>query len=243
MRLPTVRGLIKRRILANYRVDADRLRALLPEPFRPQLVGGYGIAGICMIRLGQIRPMGFPAMLGVSSENAAHRIAVEWEDAGVTRRGVYIPRRDTSSRFNTLVGGRLFAGVHHHARFDVKESEETFHVGIVSDDGVTRVSIDARCADELPKDSIFGSLAEASAFFEAGGVGYSPGSKAGSLDGLELRSEGWKVEALDVERIESSFFDDRARFREGSAAFDCALLMRNIAHEWHEQEPMACACV
>jgi len=144
MRLPTIRGLIERRILANYRVDPDRLRAILPEPFRPQLVKGYGIAGICMIRLAQIRPRRFPAALGVSSENAAHRIAVEWDDVGgATRRGVYIPRRDTASRFNTLAGGRIFAGVHHHARFDVDETEETFNVGIVSDDGETRVSIEA----------------------------------------------------------------------------------------------------
>jgi len=33
--------------------------------------------------------------------------------------------------------------------------------------------------DELPRNSIFDSLAEASAFFEGGSVGYSPASKAG----------------------------------------------------------------
>jgi hypothetical protein len=110
MKLPRIQGIIERRILANYRVDPACLRRLLPAPLRPQLIRGYGVAGICLIRLAAIRPRGLPAALGVSSENAAHRIAVEWDEAGQTRRGVYIPRRDTSSRFNVLAGGRLLPG-------------------------------------------------------------------------------------------------------------------------------------
>ena len=39
-------------------------------------------------------------------ENAAHRIAVEWDDGGTIRTGVYIPRRDSSSYLNVLAGGR-----------------------------------------------------------------------------------------------------------------------------------------
>jgi hypothetical protein len=49
---------------------------------------GMGIAGICLIRLKQIRPRSLPALLGLSSENAAHRIAVEWEEHGAYREGV-----------------------------------------------------------------------------------------------------------------------------------------------------------
>jgi hypothetical protein len=250
MKLPRVRGVIDRRILANYRVGPDALRALLPAPFRPKLVGGYGIAGICLIRLKEIRALGMPRWAGMSSENAAHRIAVEWKDqeTGRTREGVFIPRRDSSSRLNVLAGGRVFAGVHHHARFDVRESESEFHLAIDSDDGETRVRLDARLAEALPAGSVFGELARASAFFEGGSVGYSPGrADAGRLDGIELHSSRWKVEPLAVERIESSFFDDVRRFAAGSVRFDCALLMRGIEHEWREREPLcvgpACAAV
>ena len=76
--------------------------------------------GICLIRLEQLRPAGFPTVLGLSSENAAHRIAVEWNDGtGVPREGVFIPRRDTDSLLNRLAGGRIFPGEHHPARFSV----------------------------------------------------------------------------------------------------------------------------
>src|SRR3954454_20999339 len=107
MQIPVIRGLIDRRILVNFRVDPDVLTKILPAPFRPKLVNGAGMAGVCLIRLKQIRPRFVPPFLGISSENAAHRIAVEWDDDGECRAGVFIPRRDTSSRLNTLAGGRL----------------------------------------------------------------------------------------------------------------------------------------
>lgn len=238
MRMPVVKGVIERRILVNYRVEPAALRPLLPARFRPKLIHGQAMAGICLVRLSGIRPHGLPACGGIGSENAAHRIAVEWDEAGEVREGVYIPRRDTSSRLNVLAGGRLFPGEHHHARFAVREDAERLHVALGSDDGRTRVLVEGRVTAALPPNSIFRSLAEASAFFEAGSVGYSATTRGDSLDGLELRSHGWHVEPLHVERVESSFFDDPTRFPPGTATFDCALLMRQIRHEWHARKTM-----
>ena len=39
-RIPIIVGVIDRRILANFRVDPERLEAILPEPFRPERVDG-----------------------------------------------------------------------------------------------------------------------------------------------------------------------------------------------------------
>ena len=235
MRIPVIQGVIDRRILVNYRVDPDCLRRVLPEPFRPKLVDGWGMAGICLIRLREVRPRSFPAVVGVSSENAAHRIAVTWDEGGEPREGVYIHRRDTDSRFNALVGGRLFPGVHHHATFRGNDSADRYEVAMDSDDGVTSVFVRGTICDAVPLSSVFGSVADASAFFERGSVGYSPGRGEGTLDGLELKTAGWAVRPLNVESVRSSFFDDRSRFPAGTATFDCALIMRNLRHEWHSR--------
>ena len=240
MKIPVIRGLIDRRILVNYRVDPAALRRILPAQFRPKLVGGFGIAGICLIRLKDIRPFGFPESVGVSSENAAHRIAVEWNQDGLSRGGVYIPRRDTSSRLNMLLGGRVFPTIHHHAAFDVMEGDGRYRIVIDSDDGTTHAAVEAEIAARVPDGSVFGTLEAASAFFEDGAIGYSPAGE-GELHGLELRSFGWKVEPLAVTRVESSFFENREMFPPGSVEFDCALLMRDIAHEWHARESMKVA--
>ena len=238
MRVPAVRGTIERRLLVNYRVDPAALRGVLPPPFRPELVGGAAIAGICLIRLSGIRPPLVPAALGASSENAAHRIAVEWDEGDATRVGVYIPRRDSSSRLNRLLGGRLFPGVHHAARFDVREGRGEFRVRMDSTDGAAHVLVEGSLAPAMPAGSVFSSLAAASAFFERGALGYSATARPGVFDGLELRSLAWKVEPLAVSAVESSFFEDRRRFPAGSTEFDCALVMRDVAHEWHARDQL-----
>lgn len=236
MRIPVIQGVIERRILANYRVDPERIAALLPKPFRPQLIQGYAIAGICLIRLKKVRPKFLPLPIGIGSENAAHRIAVEWDVDGKLHQGVYIPRRDSSSRLNAIAGGTLFPGEHHLAKFDVIETPHMLSVAAQSKDGKMRVHVSGKVSDELPETSLFPSLGAASEFFAKGSLGYSVTGETGRFDGLELRCATWKVEPLSIEQIKSSFFDDRTLFPEGSIQFDCALLMRDIQHEWHGRE-------
>ena len=239
MRIPILRGMIDRRILVNFRVEADVLARVVPPPFRPQLVSGKGMAGICLIRLKGIGPRWLPGFAGIGSENAAHRIAVEWDDHGRARSGVYIPRRDSSSILNRLAGGRLFPGVHHHSRFDVAETGSHYYIEMSNSDG-TRVAVDGEVASELPRDSIFSSLAEASDFFARGSLGYSATNSAGVYDGLELRTQEWHVQPLEIRRAESTFFANPELFPPGAVEFDCALLMRRVAHEWHGVETLTC---
>ena len=238
MRIPVIRGVIDRRILVNYRVAPDVLAPLLPPSFRPKLHRGYGMVGICLIRLRGVRPKFLPPWLGISSENAAHRTAVEWDEAGHVRDGVYVRRRDTSSWLNAVGGGRVFPGIHSHAKFTVKETETHFEVMLRSDDGVTSLSVVGDVAADLPRTSIFDSLAEASAFFQAGSLGYSATPDPRKFQGLELRCHRWQVEPLSVSSMQSSFFDDRALFPADSIEFDCALLMRGIEHEWHSRSDL-----
>jgi hypothetical protein len=240
MRIPIIRGLIDRRVLVNFRVDPEVLARVCPAPFRPQIVNGFGVAGICLIRLKHIRPKPFPSFLGISSENAAHRIAVEWDANGATQTGVYIPRRDTSSFLNAFAGGRIFPGVHNRARFDVRETENEYQIAMDSIDGSAHVAVDGRTTDELPADSVFATVAKCSQFFEAGALGYSPANSTARFDGLELRTINWHVQPLAVSNVQSSFFDDRETFPDGSVTFDNALLMRGVDHEWHSRESLHC---
>ncbi len=240
MRLPAISGIIGRRILANYRVDPTRMAAALPTPFRPQIVNGYAIGGICLIRLKNVRPKLLPFPWGIGSENAAHRIAVEWDSNGKTKRGVYIPRRDTNSMLISLAGGRIFPGLHHHARFTVIDGSDDYSITMNSDDGKATLHVSAHVAEAIPNSSVFESLDAASDFFAQGSLGYSDSNAKGKFDGLELQCENWHVESLGVDSIQSSYFEDSTRFPSGSVEFDCALLMRNIVHEWHGRPDLCC---
>lgn len=236
MKIPTITGIIRRRILLNYRVAPEVVRALLPGNFQPKLVGGHAIAGICLIRLEEIRPKGMPRFVGISSENSAHRIAVEWEDGGGSREGVFVPRRDTGSRLNSLAGGRLFPGVHHHSCFTVSDRDGRIALRVDASDSETPlVDLKLSETDRFPTDSVFNSLEESSRFFESGCVGYSSRPDSCVLDGLLLEVKNWKVSSLSVDCVRSSYFDDVSLFPPGSIELDHVLLMRDIPHEWHSE--------
>jgi hypothetical protein len=239
MKIPVITGVIDRRILVNFTVDIDILKAVLPSPFVPKVVNNKGIAGICLIRLKEVRPKGLPAFMGMGSENGAHRIAVEWIEDGQVKEGVYIPRRDTSSFFNTIKGGRVFPGKHRYAKFDVKEAGDNYHVAFESSDGAT-ISLDAKLVDSFNGESIFKNLHTASDFFKAGSIGYSPNGN--KYEGLLLNAYQWEVKPLEVSKVTSSYFENEAIFPKGSVRFDNALIMKNIAHEWSSVADKFC-CV
>jgi hypothetical protein len=229
MKIPTIHGYIDRRILINFRAEPKAVEKIVPFPFRPKIYQGRAIVGICLIRLKHIKPKGLPDFIGVNSENGAHRIAVEWDENGETKSGVFIPRRDTSLKLNALVGGRIFPGRHYHAKFNVEEKEGNYHIDFKSSDD-TEILIDATETKLFSSNSIFETLENASDFFEKGDLGYSP-NKA-KFDGLRLKAYKWELRPLEVWKVKSSFFENPAIFPKGSVTFDNALLMTNIEHEW-----------
>lgn len=238
MRLPVIQGVIRRRILANFRVDADVMQREIPTRFRPKLQNGFAVAGICLIRLEHVRPKSMPEIVGLNSENAAHRVAVLWDEDGEVREGVFISRRDSNSLLNHLLGGRVFPGEHHQATFSVVETESALSLEMESKDAQVKVEIAGTIAPRLPDASIFRSLAEASTFFEGGSLGYSVTRDSRRLDGLRLQTNQWRVEPLEVSRISSSYFSDERKFPSGAIEFDHALIMRDIAHEWHSADDL-----
>ena len=239
MRVPVMEGLIRRRILVNFRVDPALMQAQLPSPFRPKLQDGHAIAGICLIRLEELRPRGLPRLVGLTSENAAHRVAVVWRsETGEAREGVFISRRDSGSLLAHLAGGRLFPGEHNRARFRHWEEDDRVEIAMTSKDAQVAVRLRGSFGGQLPSTSCFASLSDASRFFEAGSLGYSVTREPGRLDGLRLETHGWRMEPLNVDDVYASYFGDEARFPRGTAVFDCALGMRNLRHEWHSVDEL-----
>ena len=77
-----MRGVIERRLLVNYRVDPEVVADQLPAPFEPELVNGYAVAGICLIRLGRLRPRSFPPLRRVADRerrpSVRRRVVGRW---------------------------------------------------------------------------------------------------------------------------------------------------------------------
>ncbi len=57
----------------------------------------------------------------------------------------------------------------------------------------------------------------------------------GVFDGVELETAGWTLQPLRLDRVASSFFDDRRRFPAGTAVPDSRFLMSGLTTIWHPQ--------
>jgi hypothetical protein len=227
----TIDCTIERRLLINYRIDPDVVSWHLPPPFRPHLVSGWGVGGVCLIRLGAVRPGDLPSAMGLTTENVAHRFAVEWDDDEGTQVGVFIPRRDTNSLLTALAGNRIFPGRHHLARFEVDDKGPDIHISVSSRDGTVDLSAKAHEGTELG-GQLFSSVQSAIDFFRQGAQGYSPQGTIDHLAGVHLECARWDARPVTVNSVKSSTFDDPDAFPPGSCTVDFGLVMRDLPARW-----------
>jgi uncharacterized protein YqjF (DUF2071 family) len=234
----TINCTIDRRLLVNYRIDPELMSKQVPWPLRPQVVHGWAVGGVCFIRLTSTRPPYLNRILGVRSENAAHRYAVEWDDHDGTRTGVYVPRRDTDSLLTSIAGGRLIPGRYHLARFSVAEKPSGLEISVESRDRQTRLHVTATGSDDLG-GRLFESVEDATTFFRLGSLGYSPRRHSGHLDAVALFSDSWAARPVQLAVMSSSVFDNEELFPAGSCTLDSALLMENLKAAWSTQQPLS----
>jgi len=117
------------------------------------------------------------------------------------------------------------------------EDRAAVRLDMRADDGL-QVGLRAREASSLSAGSAFTSLGEASAFFRGGALGYSVTRARSRLDALYLDATTWRVAPLQVDSVQSTFFENVTRFPPGSVEFDCALIMRDIPHVWRREEDL-----
>jgi len=125
----------------------------------------------------------------------------------------------------------LLSGKSHVAYFQVVEEAERVSVTI-SRNGQREFVVCGEVSNSLPATSLFPSLEQASIFFQQGPLGLSATGQPGCFDAVELQCENWNPIAMNVSRVESSYFDDHTIFPPGSVEFDSALLVRNVVHRW-----------
>ena len=232
--LPGIVGTIDRRILLNYRAPLEVVSRILPAQFRVRSVNDHALIGVCLIRFRALRPAHLPAMMGISSENAAHRISIVWSDDEETHAGVYVTRRDTDSAFVRLTGGRVFPGVHGRATFEVDESPDQVSISISDPEGVL-VGLSGRISEEFSSE-VFATHEEASRYFQDDRIGYSPARREGKLEGLQLNCHTWETFSLAIDKSHVREFSRLS----SEIKFDHALIMHGISHDWSEVPTRCC---
>ena len=233
MRIPVIRGIIDRRILVNYRVDPEVLASILARALPPQAhQRGRDGGHLPDPTEADTAPFPAPAPRAILREcRPSDRRRVE--HGNERHEGVFVPRRDTSSRLNTAVGGKLFPGAHHHARFSVQEEDGRYRIGLDGDDDRTHLLSRGMShrGCRRPRSSDHSRRRPNSSSMVLWVTRRRP--KRGSSTVWNCGASAGGLNRWTSTRVESSFFEDQVRFPAGSVEFDCALLMRGIEHEWH----------
>lgn len=219
------RGFLERRVLVNYRVAPGVLERLLPPRTHLRLCRGVGIATVSLVRQSHVRPRFLPAALGLSSDSAVYSICVEGDGGRSSAADLVALRRETSSWFSS----RMLHGLYQHARFEVCDDIDHLRVRVTGDDGTPCIALDGMPTPQLPAQSVFRSLAEASAF--CGCPVGRPAQTALRLEGPLPACEA-KYEPLAISQLQVSFFDNTSLFPPGTAVFDSALVLRHLEHQW-----------
>jgi hypothetical protein len=231
---PTLEGIMARRILVNFRAEPRLVASLVPRPLEVTIHRGFAVVGICLIRLEQLRPKGFPQSLGVSSENMAHRVAIRFKEDGKTKNGVFIWRRDTDQNLTALLGGRLFPGLHSKAKFKVEETSHDLSMQVKTRKGEADVHLKVENQSGWKPTDLFKTFGEARTFFQKGDCGFSCAYDEGRLEGMRLETLKWEMEPVLVKSVYSAFYEKLKPYSPKGLQFDCALRMKGIPHQWHE---------
>jgi hypothetical protein len=227
MKMPKLATTIDRRLFITYRLNPELLKPILPEGLEPDIINGYAVAGICLIRLKNMRPQWFTPELGITVENVAHRIAIKYvDDQGETHSGVYIPERHTSSELAAGVGSAALPGIYKKGSFEVHETDKNFNIHMKGKE--LAVDIDASLTENW-ESQLFDTAEAASNFYRYAPIAISPAPKGHKFETLELATETWAVDKVQVNKLVATFYD---AMPQSEIAFDHALVMRNIRATW-----------
>lgn len=219
-------GLMARRLLVNWRIPLAIAQRVLPPALHPTPVNGYAIAGLCLVRLEQMRPHALPSVLGFASENLAVRMGVQWNTATGLQKSVLIFRRETASGLNSILGHYAGYGLHHRAKFQVADSLAHTNISV---HGAHTAHVSARPSTDIHNGSAFESMAHAEQFFRGVECGYSPARQMGQWHGTRLILHRWDLRPMQIDAARSTLLEDLFA---GTAQLDSAFIMRNIPHTW-----------
>ena len=228
--LPALRAIMDRGILVNYRVDPLILDRLVPRPFRVKRIHCWGLASVLLIRLRNSPPTGGPEALGQTTENATYQVAVQRDEDGIAREGVYILSRHTNSRPNALAEWRIFPGAHELARFNIHECGGLHKIELQTRREDQDLKLLCRESDNWPAGSIFTDQDEAWESFRRGCPGDSPTPEMELHGRTKLHPLAWRMTPMRVDHIDAPFFRNPRLFPPGSTHLDSVLLMRDLDH-------------
>ena len=233
-RLAQATGVLENTVLLNFRTDAELLRRLLPEPFEPRLVDGFGLISILMFRMRDLACETDRGLPSPPSEHVLYRIAVTWQQGTRTYHGMYILRHEVNSRLPIRQRRRgLFPVIGQPVRWGKSPWKGSFEWTLRNNRRL-RLRVGAKIARSFSGGSVFDSLEHASEFFSRERAAIAPRYQKSVFANTHFLPLAWGVKPLHVHRLKTDFDHLENIFPAGKIVYDSALIWPEMPCRWQE---------
>ena len=223
--------------LANFAVDPDVMRTLVPRLIEPELHRGEAFLSVVIAHMERMRPAFLPAACGVSYDQVVYRAVVRHRG----ERGVYFVRSDANHALMALAGDWLTFFRFHRARILMRFDGPLVHVDLDATAGHhadIRATYDVGGGSRaLPASSRFDSLPDAQRFLVELFVAFGVAGPSAPVRCVRIARGAWDLRVVEDRRARYDLMQGSRLFPAGRARLDCVFYVEAIPYCWHRLDP------
>ncbi len=226
-------------LVLTYAIPAEVLKPLLFPGLVLDTFEEYGFVAIAMVETKNLRPKGFPHLLGQDFFLTGYRIFVRFKTAeGKTLRGLLILRSDTDKPLMSVAGNLFTHYKYELASVKRKRTEDNLSIKVFTPSGRGNLEVDAIIGDgitdaALPETSPFHSLKEARQFEGPMPFTFDFEKETNSIVKVEGVRQEWHPRNIDVNVRTVEFFR-HPPFKGVQPRLASAFFIENIPYSWKE---------
>lgn len=217
-------------LVLTFAFPKDDLNRLIPECLELDLLNNeLGFVAVALVQTKDLRPKGFPAILGNDFFLIGYRIFVRYQTKnGKNLRGLYILKSETDKKKMSFYGN-IFTH-YNYSTTDVTVNSNNEHLIIHSDKSELSIEVNLKKeAPALPVNSPFADWKEARRFAGPLPFTFSYNQSKGVVTIIEGVRENWTPAPVEVLKYDVGFLKGD-RFK--NAILANAFIVENIPYYW-----------
>jgi len=224
----------ERAVAVSFAFPEAILQPLIPAGLEIDTYGGFGFVTAAMVWTRNLRPAGFPTILGQDFFLAGYRVFTRLHDeSGRRMRGLNILRSETDKRRMVWMGNLLTRYRYRHVNVKIQKSDQETRVETSLADDSPTLDVTFGSSSEsavLPEGSPFGDWQIARRF-----AGPMPFTFSAEDDGnfvvIEGSRQDWVPRPLVVKKWQVSLFDEQP-LRGTKPILANAFAVEGVSYRW-----------
>ena len=224
----------ERVVAVSFAFPEGILRPLVPEALEIDSYEGFGFVTAAMVWTRNLRPAGFPAVLGQDFFLAGYRVFTRLRDeSGRRLRGLKIIRSETDKRRMVWMGNRLTRYRYRHVNVQIQKTGQDTRVVTSLADGSRTLDMTFESLSDtaaLPEGSPFGDWQTARRFSGPMPFTFSA-EEDGSVVVIEGSRQNWVPRPVAVKKWSVSLFNEPP-LRGTEPILANAFAVEGISYRW-----------